>query len=345
MAKTLKDIWQRIISFENLVAAWEEAKRGKRFHLPVLKFGSSVEENLFGIQGELLHRTWKPGPWREFFVSEPKMRLIQAPPFADRIVHHALVRVINPAFEKRFIHDSYACRKGRGTLAAGKRLTHFLRCAAMRATRERRRVYVLKADISKYFPNINHDILMSVLARTVSDEGALWLMERIVRENGFEDCGLPIGALTSQLFANAYLDVLDHYVKDELGVRWYVRYMDDFVIVDTDKRRLQEILTKVEAVLWERLRLRLNPKTAVFPASHGTDFAGYRHWTTFRLPRKRNIRRARRKFRLLRRLYAEGEVDVPFVRARVMSFLGYTRHCKARRTVDSALSELVLKKE
>lgn len=345
MPKTLRNIWPKITSFENLVQAWEEARRKKRLHIPVLKFGSSVEENLIGIQGELLHRTWKPGPWREFVAHEPKQRLIQAPPFADRVVHHALVRIINPAFERRFIPDSYACRKGKGTLAAGKRLTYFLRCAAMRAAQERRRVYVLKADISKYFPNIDHDILMSVLARTVKDEGALWLMGQIVRENGFEERGLPIGALTSQLFANAYLDVLDHYIKDELGVRWYVRYMDDFIIVDTDKRHLQEIRTKLEVVLWERLRLRLNPKTTIFPASHGTDFAGYRHWTAFRLPRKRNVRRARRKFRLLRRRYAEGKTDIPAVRARVMSFLGYTRHCKAHKTTESALSELVLKKD
>lgn len=345
MPKTLRNIWEEITSFENIFGAWNDARRRKRYYPQILKFGANVEENILGIQGELLHRTWRPSPWREFICREPKLRLIQAPTFADRVVHHALVRVINPAFERKFILDSYACRKGKGTLAAGERLTHFLRAAHMRAAQQRKRVYVLKADIKSYFPSISHDILMEIIQRTIGDEGALWLINQIVRDNGFDTFGLPIGAFTSQLFANVYLDVLDHYIKEELGARWYVRYMDDFVLVETDKPRLHEILTMIGVVLWERLRLRLNPKTGIFPASQGTDFAGYRHWTSFRLPRKRNIKRFRRKLRRMRRLYADGRINVAFVRARVMSFLGYTKHCKAHRTAGSALSELVLARD
>lgn len=345
MPKTLRNIWEKITSFENIFGAWNDARRGKRYYPQILKFGARVEENILGIQGELIHRVWRPSPWREFVCREPKLRLIQAPTFADRVVHHALVRVINPAFERRFILDSYACRKGKGTLAAGQRLTLFLRAAHMKAAQQGRRVYILKADIKSYFPSIVHDILMSIMQRTVQDEGALWLINRIVRDNGFEELGLPIGALTSQLFANVYLDVFDHYVKDELGVRWYVRYMDDFVVVETDKAKLHDLLIMMGTVLWERLRLRLNPKTTIFPASHGVDFAGYRHWTSFRLPRKRNVKRFRKKLRRMKRLYAEGRIGVPFVRARLMSFLGYAKHCKAYRTTESALSDFVLARD
>lgn len=344
MPKTIRDIWPRVTCFDNLVAAWEDARRGKRFLPSVLKFSGSVEENLLDIQGRLLHRTWRPGPWREFISNDPKPRLIQAPQFGDRVVHHALVRVIGPAFERRFINDSYACRKGLGNLSASDRLTDFLRASTSETRKSGRKIYALKADVRKYFPNIDHDILLGVLKRTVGDEGALWLIEKIVKDNGFEQRGLPIGALTSQLFANAYLDVLDHYVKDELGVRFYVRYMDDFIILHTDKRHLHDLQTLIGSVLWERLKLQFNPKTSIFPASHGIDLAGYRHWVSYRLPRKRNIKRTRRKFKEIRKLYAEGRMDVAQVRSRVASFVGYTKHCKASRTVKGVLDELVLQR-
>ncbi|WP_302736454.1 reverse transcriptase/maturase family protein [uncultured Desulfovibrio sp.] len=338
MPKSARGIWPRIVEFPNIAAAWREARKGKRYYPEVLRFYGHLEENLLSIRAGLLNKTWYPSPWREFVVKEPKLRLVQAPAFVDRVVHHSLVRIIEPYFERRFISDSYACRKERGTHAASNRLQEFLISVSALWNAP----YALKADIKSYFPNIRHKILLPQIARTIGDKDALWLCERIVTCNGFENSGLPIGALTSQLFANVYLDILDHFIKDDMGVRYYVRYMDDFIILGQNKRDLHEILARVHDFLGERLELTLNPKTSIFPVSHGVDFSGYRHWTSHILPRKRNTGRARRQFRKMALNYALGKIDLEYIRPRVASFCGQMKHCDAYRTTESVLSELVL---
>lgn len=334
MPKTTGKLWPEITGFENLYLAWCRARLGKRYNPEALLFTERLEENLCDIQGRLLHKTWLPLPWRQFTLHSPKLRLVQAPAFPDRIVHHALVRVVEPLFERRFIHDSYACRKGRGTHAASARLTSFLRSAAGKWGH----VYVLKADISKYFPHIRHDVLLRQVARTVGDRDALWLAERIVTRNGYEGSGLPIGALTSQLFANVYLDAFDHFVKDDLGVHFYLRYMDDFLILAPDKKGLWRTLTHAGEFLANRLGLALNPKTAIFPASHGVDFAGYRHWADHNLPRKRNVKRMRKCLQHLARKYARGLVTLEDIRCRVTSYTGYMSHCQGFITTSAMLA-------
>lgn len=337
MPKPAKGLWPEITDFENLFLAWHRARSGKRYSQEALLFAQCLEENLADIQGRLLHKAWQPKPWRQFTLHSPKLRLVQAPAFADRVVHHALVRVVEPLFERRFIHDSYACRAGRGTHAASRRLTAFLRGAAGKWGRG---VYVLKADISKYFPHIKHDALLRILARTVGDRDALWLIRQIVTQNGYQDSGLPIGALTSQLFANAYLDVFDHFVKDELGVRFYLRYMDDFLILGPDKAYLWNILRQSGDFLANRLGLALNPKTAIFPVGQGIDFAGYRHWSGHNLPRKRNVKRMRRTLQSLARRYSRGLATLEDIRCRVVSFTGYMSHCQAHTTVSAMLRDI-----
>lgn len=338
MPKTHANLWGQITSWENLVKSYREARRGKRYRPETLRFSERLEENLINVQNHLLWGSWAPAPWRQFWVYDPKSRLIQAPPFQDRVVHHALVDVVEPLFERKMIYDSYACRINKGTHGAVQRLQDMLR----RARRQWGEVYVLKADISKYFPSINHDRLLDILGRTVRDRDALWLCGRIIRGGGYEMRGIPVGALTSQLFANVYLDQLDHQVKDHWGVKRYVRYMDDFVILSQSKRELWELLDQLQDYLAINLKLSLNPKTAIYPASKGIDFAGYRTWSTHILPRKRNIKRTRRAFRALAGAYAKGRVGLDYVEPRVMSFLGYVKHCSARRTTQSLLDELVL---
>ena len=225
-----------------------------------------------------------------------------------------------------------------GPNAASKRLRSFI----VTASANWHRPYALKADIKSYFPNIRHGILLRQIARTLGDTNVLDLCAKIVLKNGFTDSGLPIGALTSQLFANVYLDKFDHFVKDELGIRFYVRYMDDFIIVGENKKFLQSTLALLENFLNTELELKLNPKTSIFPISHGVDFSGYRHWTTHTLPRKRNTRRARRDFRRIAQEYAKGKIDFEYIRPRVASFCGQMKHCDAYKTTESVLSELVL---
>ncbi|WP_457572467.1 reverse transcriptase domain-containing protein [Desulfovulcanus sp.] len=332
-------MWSQIVSWDNLLAAYMEARRGKRHQADVLEFKWSLEENLIQIQNELTWHTWIPGRWREFYVYDPKKRLICAPPFRDRVVHHALVRIIEPLFERKFIYDSYACRKRKGTHAAVQKLQSFLR----RAKRNWGKVYVLKADVAKYFPSINHERLLYLLSRTIRDKEVLWLCRAILDTHTPK--GIPVGALTSQLFANIYLNHLDHFIKNDLSIKYYVRYMDDFVILGHSKQTLRDLLYQVETFLVCELCLMLNPKTSIFPAYRGVDFAGYRIWATHILPRKRNVRKARKKLKQLAMAYTQGEIGLDYVRPSLMSFLGYMKHCASYVTLRSILKNFTLNKK
>ena len=339
MPKTTSGLWGQIITFENLYAAYKGASKAKRYRIDRMRYALNLEENLVNLQNHLIWKSWEPGPQREFLVREPKRRLIQAPPFQDRVLHHALTRVIEPIFETKFIHDSYACRKNKGTQRAVMRTQHFIRVA-------RRKwgdgVYVLQADISRYFASIRHDVLMTEIRRVISDKEVIWLIEQILGGYGHEDgVGLPVGAQTSQLEANIMLNRLDHAAKDDMGLKYYVRYMDDFVVILPNKATAQRVMRELGEVV-NSLGLSLNPKTAAHPWQRGVDFCGYRIWPTHILPRKRNIKRARRDFKKLRRDYQDGKVSLARVRERVMSFLAYAKHCHARKTVERVLGDLVL---
>lgn len=338
MPRSFGGLWPKITDFDNIFRACREARRGKRFRDEVLAFTFRLEENIVTLQNELAWKIWRPGRWREFMVYDPKPRVIHAPAFRDRVVHHALCRVIEPLFERRFIYDSYACRRGKGTHAAMYRVRDFLR----RLKRTCGRAYVLKADISRYFPSVAHEHLKDIIRRTIRCRDTLWLIDIIIDHGGDNGRGLPIGALTSQLFANVYLDIFDHFVKDELAVKFYVRYMDDFVILHPDKAYLRDVRDRIEDFLFERLSLRLNPKTRIFPHKQGVDFCGYRIWPTHVLPRKRNVKRARRRLGALARLYARGLVPLERVKTALASFLGYMKHCAGRTTTQCILKELVL---
>ena len=342
MPKTYSQLYERIISFENLYLAYCDARRGRRYRGDILQFHQHHEEALLDLHASLKSRTWEPDPYREFLnITEVKRRIIHAPSFRDRVVHHALANVTRPLFEKKYIFDSYATIKGKGTHKAVYRVQEFLRQAgAAWGT-----VYVLQCDISKYYPNIDHDVLMEQVKRTIRDKDVIWLWEQII--SGFTDTGkgLPIGALTSQMAANIYLNVLDHFVKECLQGKYYVRYMDDFILLGPSKEYLWNALADIRWLIECHLKLKLNPKTGIYPASRGIDFAGYRTFTTHILPRKRNILAAKRRFKTLSHLYSKGLVSMERTKASVMSFLGYVKHCQARRTTISTLSRLVLKKK
>lgn len=342
MPKTARHIWENVLEWENLLRAAKEASRGKRYRGEVMRFNARLEENLLTIRRRLRAGEWRPAPYREFEVFEPKRRLIHAPAFADRVVHHALVQVIGPCFERRFVFQSFACRAGKGTHAASGYLTDMLRQAAAGGGP----VYALKADVEKYFYSIDHEILLRVAARTIGDPDVLQVLRVLVTQSGCikGSRGLPLGALTSQLMANVYLDQLDHYIKDTLGVRFYVRYMDDFILLHRDKAELWRLLAEIRDFLAYELHLSLNRKTRVFPAAQGVDFAGYRHWVDHTLPRRRNVARAKKRFKGLSRLYARGEIELDTVRACMASFTGYMKHCNGWRTCGSALERLVLRR-
>ena len=341
MPKTHSQLFERIISFENLYLAYCEAKRGKRYREDILLFHQNYEETLTDLRKKLQEHTWKPDPYREFLsVTEVKRRVIHAPSFRDRVVHHALASVVRPLFEKKYIFDSYATIKGKGTHKAVYRVQEFMRRASARWGT----VYALQCDIAKYYPNMDHDVLMEQIQRTIRDREVIGLWEQII--SGFTDSGkgLPIGALTSQMAANIYLNVLDHFVKECMQVKHYVRYMDDFIILGPSKEYLWNSLADIRWLLECHLKLKLNPKTGIYPASRGIDFAGYRTFTTHILPRKRNILAAKRRFKNLSYLYRHGMVISEKAKASAMSFLGYVKHCQAHRTTISTLSRLRLRR-
>ena len=302
MAKTVKNLWGHIATFSNLAAAFNLVRRGKRWDSDTLGFYADLEANLFTLEEQLREHTWSPKPFRQFWVTDPKRRLIQAPAFEDRVVHQAVMLHAAPVLMRRFISDTYGSLADRGVLAASMRLRSFM----WSASRTWAHPYVIKADISKYFPSIPHALLMRRLEHIFADPELLWFFETLLYRSGFTERGLPIGALCSQWLSNLYLDSLDHLAKDELGIKYYVRYMDDFVVVGENKAWCRETLARLQEHV-EVLQLALNPKTNVIPISQGVDFVGYRHWTSHVRPRKRILKRARKTFKTMHRQYHEGK--------------------------------------
>lgn len=320
--KTWKNLYGDICSFKNLLSAARKAQRGKRYRREIYTFNARLEENLVCLQRELESQSWQPGRYREFLVHDGKRRLICAAPYRDRVIHHALCNVIEPLFDRTFIHDSYACRKGKGTHAAADRYTRF----------SRRAKYVLKCDLSRYFGSVRHDVLFSQLAKRIADGEVLWLLERVIRSWNDEGLlwpsgrGIPIGNQTSQFFANVYLNDFDHWMKGEMSCRLYIRYVDDFVVLSDSKRFLHDLIPGIEARL-SRLGLRLHAKKrSVARVSEGCDFMGYRIWPNHRRLRPENGHRFERKLRMLATDYRRGSKSREEVKASVMSWIGHARH-------------------
>jgi retron-type reverse transcriptase len=342
--RTYGNLYPRIYDFENLYRAYLKARRGHRYYREVLVFTNNLDAELIQLQNELIWKTYHTGPYRRFYVHDPKTRLVAALPFRDRVAQHALCNVIEPLFDRKMIYDSYACRVGKGTHAGADRVTELLR----RAVRLWPRPYCLKCDIARYFPSVRHDTLLAIIRRTISCEDTLWLIQEIlsswVDSADPEPRGLPIGNLTSQLWANVYLDPLDHFVKEVLRVRFYVRYMDDFVIIGGDKRELWQVKREIEGFLEHRLGLRLNGKSGIFPISHGIDFLGYRIWPDRRRLRKRSVKRMRQALKYFEKAYREGKIDLERINASIQSWLGHAKHANTYRLREKLFDSFVLRK-
>ncbi len=320
MPQSVTNLYERITDAETLFAAARAAARGKRWSRQSLAFRAGLEDEVFAIQADLRSQTYRVGPYRTFMVYEPKAREIAALPFRDRVVQHALVRVIEPLFEMQFIHHSYACRRGKGTHAGADRIEFLMR----RAQRTWGRVYCLKMDIARFFPSIDHGDLTRLLRRRIRCARTLWLLDTIIEST--PDPGLPIGNLSSQLCANIYLNALDHYITEQLGAHDYVRYMDDIILVHRDPAVLRARLEAIREFLADRLHLTLNRKTRIFPITTGVDVLGYRIWTTHRLLRRRSMVGMRRRLKALARAVVRGETPLVHARAVCAAWLGHARH-------------------
>ncbi len=334
--KTYRQLYDRLCTYENLYLAFRKARRGKRGRFSVAAFEANLESELFDLVGELSRNDYRPGPYRHFTLYEGKPRRISAAPFRDRVVHHAICNVIEPIWERRFIHDSYACRKAKGAHAALDRTQGFLR----------RHSYVLQADIVQFFPSIDHEILFDLLARRIADDRLLALIRQIIdsgagiHERAYrmqwfpgDDLfaqlrlrGLPIGNQTSQFWSNVYLHELDEFVKRGLRCRAYVRYCDDFLLFSNNKVELHQWRGEIEARLAE-LRLRIHAdRTSVHPTTRGTPFLGFTLYPEHRRLARDNAVRFRRRFDRLLNAYGRGRIGRADVDAAVRGWLGHALH-------------------
>lgn len=283
-------LYNRIISVENLHVAWREFRRGKRKSLEVQQFEFTLEERLFQLHELLESRAYVIDPYVDFYVRDPKLRHIHKASVRDRVLFQAVFRVLYPIFDRSFFFDSYASRTEKGIYAALDRLDVFTRKASENYQRP---VWGLKCDIRKFFDSVDHEILICLIIRKVKDADCLRLIAKII--GSFEKTpgkGLPLGNVTSQLFANIYLHELDFYIKERLRVKYYLRYCDDFLIIDRSPKDFADILRDIQSFLASALKLELHPrKVSTRRAVQGIDFLGWVHFPYHRLLRTATKRR------------------------------------------------------
>jgi RNA-directed DNA polymerase len=332
-------MYAQLCHWANLYLAYRKAARGKRGRPPAARFEYRLEDNLIRLQEELRTKTYRPGVYHSFYIHEPKRRLISAAPFRDRVVHHALCNVVEPVFERSFIADSYANRVGKGTHHALDRCQAFAR----------RHRYVLQCDVQQFFPAVDHAVLRGILAKKIADPDVLGLIDRILESgegvlseayqmvwfpgddlwSANRPRGLPIGNLTSQFWANCYLNPFDHFVKRELRCHGYLRYVDDFLLFADDKRQLwawkQAIMERLA-----RLRLTMHPGAHPRPVAEGIPFLGFVVYPHQRRLKRRKGVHFRRRFQALVARYAAGEIPLERVTA---SAQGWVEHARYGNTV------------
>jgi len=333
--KTYKNIFEGMISPEHLFGAWDRFKQEKRKKSDVMEFEKNLEQHIFQLHRDLRNRAYKHGAYTGFYISDPKLRHIHKATVRDRVLHHAIFIVLNPVFEHGFIADSFSCRIGKGTHKGVARVAHMLRAVSRNGTRE---CYALKCDVRKFFDSIDHEILLEILARRIKDPDVMWLMREIVGSFStggrdlFHARGVPIGNLTSQLFANVYMNDLDQFIKQELRLKHYARYTDDFVIVANDRTALEKLIAPIEQFLQQKLRLSLHPnKIQLVKYRKGVDFLGYVQFPHHRLVRKKSKERMMRKIRHAACVHQHGVIDGARMNATLQSYLGVLKHADAYR--------------
>jgi retron-type reverse transcriptase len=347
--KTIKNIYPQVYAFSNLLLAARKAQKGKRKQQNVASFNFILEKKLLELKEQLENKSYSPGSYKTFTIYEPKQRMISAAPYIDRVVHHALCNIIEPVFEKTFIYDSYANRKGKGTHKALDRYKKFAQLNR----------YVLKMDIKNYFPSIDHEILKQTIRRKIGCRDTLWLIDKIIDNSNPQKPsivnfpgddlftaverrkGLPIGNLTSQFFANIYLNPLDHFVKEKLRCKYYVRYVDDFVVFSNSKKYLHAVRKKIiDFLTGLRLQLHKN-KSKVFPVKTGITFLGHKMFPYYSLLKSDNVKRFRKKLKVKAGLLKQEKIYIEEFHASIQSWGAHARYSRTYRLRKSINEELL----
>jgi retron-type reverse transcriptase len=317
--KTYRHLFGKLCEYGNLELAFEKARKRKTKKAYVQHFEKNLSSELFRLQWELLTGTYQPAPLTTFIVRDPKTRKISASHFRDRVVHHAICNVIEPIFEPRFIHDTFANRKGKGTSGILKRFDFFKRKVGPAG-------FVLKADIRHYFETVDQAVLLEILGRRIKDAQLLSLISLILENHhtAKPGKGMPLGNLTSQFFANVYLGEFDHFVKHKLHARFYLRYVDDFVLLSKNRRQLEGWKAEIDAYLLNELKIGLHPdKTQIMPLKAGVQLVGFRAFYHHRLLKRSNLRRFWRRFERNKGQLAAGEITQQHMRLSLAGSNGY----------------------
>jgi RNA-directed DNA polymerase len=328
--KNYKDIFEKMISLENLFQAWADFKSDKRNKKDVRRFEWKLEQNIFRLHRELRGRTYTHGAYSSFYIQDPKQRHIHKAKVRDRILHHAIFSALNPIFEPTFIPDSFSCRIGKGTHGGVLTLGKMIRKESKNYSRP---CFILKCDIKKFFDSVDHEILLRIMNKRVTDPDVRHLLKEIVgsfsskRFDIFKARGVPIGNLTSQLFANVYMNEFDQFVKHRLKIKHYARYTDDFVIVSHDKEFLSNILEDISRFLEENLALELHPKKVIIRKyRQGVDFLGYVTMPHYRLLRTKTKKRIFKKLKVRIFEHRSGKIDKESLNQCLQSYLGVLSH-------------------
>lgn len=332
--KIYRNLFEKIVSTENLLEAWDDFKSGKRKKSDVQFFERRLGDNIFQLHRDLIHKRYRHGEYVDFYVRDPKLRHIHKATVRDRVVHHAVFRFLNPIFESTFIADSYSCRKEKGTHKGVKQLGIYAR----KIFQTKGKCFALKCDIRQFFPTIDHQILLNIIGRRIKDRDVLDLVEIIIesftsdtdQKTGIK--GAPIGNLTSQMFANIYMNELDQFAKHILRVKYYLRYMDDFVILHHDEHYLESLKDKIAEFLKTNLDLSLHPhKVEIRKFRQGIDYLGYVSLPYARVPRAKVRRRIFRKLRYKVRQFKAGLISEESLMRSFDSYMGFLVHANSHK--------------
>lgn len=333
--KIYKNVFEKIISLENLFSAWDAFKGGKRNRYDVQVFERNLEENIFELHRDLKAKKYKHGAYSGFWIRDPKPRHIHKATVRDRVLHHAIFNILNPIFEPTFIAQSFSCRVDKGTHKGIETLGTITNKISKNGHKS---TFALKCDIKKFFDSVDHDVLLKIISGKIKDADAMWLLSEIVKSfiskeaSVFEHKGLPIGNLTSQLFANVYMNEFDQFMKHKVKARNYLRYTDDFLIISDSKEYLEELIRPISQFLQEKLSLKLHPNKVLLRKFHqGIDFLGY-----IILPRHRRVRTKTKK-RIINKIFRrvleqkQGLISNETLEQSLWSYLGVLSHADSYR--------------
>ncbi len=331
--KKYHNLYKELCNLENLYLAFKKARKGKSKKDYVINYEADLENNLRILQEDLTNKIYVPYPLKKFIVRDPKTRTIHSSILKDRIVHHAVINILSPIYEKIFIYDSFASRKNKGTHNAVIRFESFVKKVSSNGKLVRDyfnnnsiKGYVLKADFRHYFDSVNQEVLISILRKKIDDEDVIKLVKAVLENFCIsEGIGMPLGNYTSQFFANVYLNELDYYVKHILKARYYIRYVDDFVILHRRKETLDYYLQHINNFL-PSLKIKLHPnKTEIHALRNEITFLGYRIFYHYRLLRKRNARHFIGRLKENISLYKNQEISEEQLESRINGWLGYAK--------------------